>query len=73
MFIKCPKIEFSNSQSTITGITLFPDEELFILALYFTFLQQPISIRYVSFCFFIIILVFSGSHVHDISIHFQFL
>ena len=34
-----------NSQSTITGITLFPDEDLFILALYFTLLQQPIFIR----------------------------
>ena len=43
MFIKCTKIEFPNSQSTITGIMLFPDEELFILVLYFTFLQQPIS------------------------------
>ena len=44
MSMICTKIEFSNSQSTITGITLFPDEELFILALYFTLLQQPISI-----------------------------
>ena len=45
MFIICTKIEFSSSQSTIIGITLFPDEELlFILALYFTLLQHPISI-----------------------------
>ena len=41
----CTKIEFSNSQSPITGIKLFPDEELFILAFYFTLLQQPISIH----------------------------
>ena len=44
MFMICTKIDFSNSQSTITGIALFPDEELFILALYFTLLPQPISI-----------------------------
>ena len=44
MFIKCAKIEFSSSESTVTGITLFSDEELFILALDFTLLQQPISI-----------------------------
>ena len=45
LFIICTKSEFSNSQlSTITGITSFPDEELFILALYFALLQQPISI-----------------------------
>ena len=44
MFMMCTKIDFSNCQSTITGITLFPDEELFILALYFALLQQPISI-----------------------------
>ena len=45
------KIDFSNSQSTITGITLFPYEELFILALYFT---QPSTANlhtYVFFCF----------------------
>ena len=40
MFTKCTKIWFSNSQSTITGITLFPDEELFILALYFTYVNN---------------------------------
>ena len=44
MFMICTKIDFSTRQSTITGITFFPDEELFILALYFTLLQQPISI-----------------------------
>ena len=61
MSMICTKIEFSNSQSTITGNTLFPDEELFILALYFTLLQQPISIPMFFFCFlsFIIILVCS--------------
>ena len=29
MSMICTKIEFSNSQSAITGITVFPDEELF--------------------------------------------
>ena len=56
----CIKLSFQNSQSTIAGITLFPDEELFILALYFTLLQQPISILltfssasfYYNFCLF---------------------
>ena len=43
MFMICTKIDFSNSQSNITGIMLFPEEELFILVLYFTLLQQPIS------------------------------
>ena len=52
MFMICTKIEFSTSQSTIPGITLFPDEELFILALYFTLLQQPISIPTFSSAFF---------------------
>ena len=35
MFMMCAKIEFSTSQRTMTGITLFSDVELSILAVYF--------------------------------------
>ena len=60
MFMICTKIDFSNSQSTGTGITLFPDEELFILALFFTaLLQQPISIPTFSSAFLFLFSVFS--------------
>ena len=43
MFMICTKIDVSNGRTNITGITLFPDEELFLLALYFTLLQQPLT------------------------------
>ena len=56
----CTKIQFSNSQSTITGITLFPEEELFILAFFYGFNSTTNFDTYVFFCFFIIILVFSA-------------
>ena len=40
-----------NSQSTMTGITLFPDEDLFIFILYFTSTTN-FDTPYVFFCFF---------------------
>ena len=56
LFIKCTRIEFSNSLSIITGITLFLDEGLFILALYFIFTSTTITF---SSAIFIAIVVFS--------------
>ena len=59
MFMICTKIEFSNSQSTrVTGITLFPDEELFILVFFTALLQQPISIPTFSSGFLLLLLSF---------------
>ena len=59
MFMIFSKIDFSNSQRTITGITLFPDEELFIFALYIPSLQQQFPYLRFLLLFEVIILVFS--------------